>query len=71
MPSPLRRASSAPARIGRNARMSPSEVNRLALMLAAMHINVGSPMNVNNPRKRRRSPTVRRSPGGNRKRSRH
>jgi len=69
MPSPIRRALSAPARIGRNNRMSPSQVNRLALMLANISLHV-SPMNVNNPRKRRRSPTVRRSPGGNRKRAR-
>lgn len=69
MPSPIHRALSAPARIGRNNRMSPSQVNRLALMLANISLHV-SPMNVNNPRKRRRSPTVRRSPGGNRKRAR-
>jgi hypothetical protein len=50
--------------------MSPTaQINRLALMLANMRLNA-SPMNVNNPRKRRRSPTARRSPGGNRKRAR-
>jgi len=65
MTPPLRRASSAPARM-----MSPTaQINRLALMLANMRLNA-SPMNVNNPRKRRRSPTARRSPGGNRKRAR-
>jgi hypothetical protein len=70
MTPPLRRASSAPARLGRNNRaMSPAAINRLALMLANMSLHA-SPMNVNNPRKRRRSPTVRRSPGGNRKRTR-
>lgn len=78
MTPPLRRASSAPARLGRNNRMSPSQVNRLALMLANMSLHVSPmnvnnnarPMNINNPRRRRRSPTVRRSPGGARKRAR-
>ena len=69
MPSPIRRASSAPSRLMRNNAVSPAAINRLALMLANMRLSA-SPMNVNSRPKRRRSPTVRRSPGANSKRAR-
>lgn len=46
-PPPLRRASSAPARLGR---MSPTAVNRLALMLGNIRLHA-APMNVNRRRR--------------------
>jgi hypothetical protein len=54
-----------------NRAVTPAAINRLALLLANLQVNVPNAMNWNNPRKRRRSPTIRRSPGGNRKRARH
>jgi hypothetical protein len=65
-PPPLRRALSAPARLSR---MSPTAVNRLALLLGNIRLHA-APMNVNNPRKRRRNLSIRRSPSGDKKRAR-